>query len=116
MNLQTILIFFIIAAVGGITMAVLVFKNKRRPILLVALHGIVALGGFGALVYYSGISFQTGHSKTPWGSLAFFSIAIAGGLLMFFRDKYMKVGIKKWMPLVHGSAALIGIILLLFAL
>ena len=111
MSIQTILIFFVITAIGGATLATLVFKDKKRPLLIVAVHGILALSGIALLTYYSAMQFElNGNKFTPYSSLVFFSFAAVGGFYMFFRDKYQKAKIQKWMPLIHGGLALAGII------
>ena len=113
MSLTGILIIFLLAAGGGATMAYMVLKDKKRPLFLVAAHGFFALAGFALLAFTGAHDFETsGNKGTPNASIAFFAVAIAGGIYMFFRDKYQKKKLEKWMPFVHGSAALLGIIFL----
>ena len=116
MSLLTITIFFIITASIGAYLLTLVLKDKKRPIYIVAIHGIMAITSFALLLYFSGSSvggIQMGNIKgVPNNSITFFGIAIVGGAYMFVRDKILKKGIQKWMPFVHAGAALAGIILL----
>ncbi|HEX8546621.1 MAG TPA: hypothetical protein VF691_06635 [Cytophagaceae bacterium] len=116
MSLNTITIFFIITALGGAVLLTFVLKDKNRPMYIVAIHGLMALTSFALLLYFSGSEVggvQMGNIKgVPNNSIVLFSIAIIGGVYMFVRDKIMKKGIQKWMPFVHASAALLGIIFL----
>lgn len=116
MSNTTLIIFFLIAAAGGTMLLTLVLKDKRRPILLVAAHGIVALAAYALLSFSLG---EDAYFESPFQlkSYAFvaFSFAAVGGLYMLIRDKFLKIGIQKWMPFVHGGLALTGILILILA-
>jgi hypothetical protein len=116
MSNTTLIIFFLVAAAGGTMLLTLVLKDQRRPIILVALHGIIALAAYALLSFSIG---EEALVKSPYQlkSYAFvaFSFAAVGGLYMFVRDKFLKIGIQKWMPFVHGGLALTGIVILILA-
>jgi hypothetical protein len=111
MNIFHIIIIFSVAALLGATLFSFVFSNKKRPIYLVALHGIFALVGIGTLYFYVGDETMD-QKHAPMTSVAFISLAAAAGIFMLIRDKVMDAGIPKWMPFIHGSAAFIGYVLL----
>ena len=78
---------------------------------MVALHGIFALVSIGTLYFY--VSDETMDQKhAPITSVVFISFAALGGIYLLVRDKILDIGIPKWMPFIHGGAALIGYALL----
>jgi hypothetical protein len=117
MSNLSIIIFFILTASLGITLLVLVLQNKRRPIYIVAIHGIFAMASYGLLTFNVADKADRFVEEWPLESYAFvfFSFAILGGIYMLVRDKILKLGIKKWMPFVHGGLAAIGLIILIVA-
>jgi hypothetical protein len=111
MNVFHVIIIFSITALLGVTLFSFVLNNKKRPIFLVALHGIFALVGIGTLYFYAGDETMD-QTHAPMTSIAFLSLAATAGIFMLIRDKVMGVGVPKWMPMIHGTAAVIGYILL----
>jgi len=113
-----VIIFFIVTATFGLVLLTFVMRNKRRPIYLVAIHGLLAVASYGVLTYNIGlkareeqltdVSFPLEHY-----AYVFFSFAAVGGLFMLVRDKLLNKGIPKWLPFLHGGAAAIGLILLI---
>lgn len=115
-----IIILFVIAASVGAYLYSFVLRDKKRPILIVALHGIIAFSTFGLLTFNVGHQvreYQLFIYDYPLEALAFvfFGLAATGGVYMFFRDKFLKKDIKKWMPLIHGGLAVTGLIILIIA-
>ncbi|MBX9850235.1 MAG: hypothetical protein K2X86_00580 [Cytophagaceae bacterium] len=115
MSNKSIIIFFVITAIFGIILLTMVLKDQRRPIYIVAIHGILAIASYSLLTY--NISMQRLTDTYPMETYAwvFFSFGALGGFYMFFRDKVLKMGIKKWMPFIHGGLGAIGLIILILA-
>ncbi len=117
MSNTSIIIFFILTAILGVTLLILVIQDKRRPIFLVAIHGILALASYGLLTY--SIADRADRFVGDWPmetyAFVFFSFAILGGIYMLVRDKILKLGVQKWMPFVHGGLAATGLIILVIA-
>jgi hypothetical protein len=111
MNVYHIIIIFSITALLGVTLLSFVLNNKKRPIFIVALHGIFALVGIGTLYFYSADETMD-QNHAPMSSIALLSLAAVAGIFMLVRDKAMGAGVPKWMPFIHGSVALLGYILL----
>lgn len=116
MNNIYIIVGFIVAASLGIYMLTLVLKEKKRPILIVGIHGVIALATYAVLTYLVGVEAHT-TSQYTIEAYAFvaFSFAAIGGLYMVIRDKLLKQGIPKWIPFIHGGLALTGLIILIIA-
>lgn len=111
-----IIVIFLIAASFGLYLLSLVLKEKKRPILIVALHGIIALAAYGVLTFTVGMqAWATSQHTVEAYAFVAFSFAAVGGIYMVIRDKLLKQGIKKWMPFVHGGLALTGLIILVIA-
>jgi hypothetical protein len=113
-----IIIFFIVTASFGLVLLTFVMRNKRRPIYLVAIHGLLAVASYGMLTYNVGLKAreeQLANVNYPLEHYAyvFFSFAAVGGLFMLIRDKVLNKGIPKWLPFVHGGLAAIGLIFLI---
>jgi hypothetical protein len=96
---------FAIAAVGGITMAVFVFKNRYPPLFLIVLHGFFGLGALGIAIW------SVGTPGTPsvvdYGIVSVL-LAALGGLFLIsfqFRDEVQ----PKVVVVVHGLAAVTGV-------
>lgn len=111
-NIWTVVIFFVITASIGLAMYVLyVLPGKNRPMPLAAIHGMFAFISISMLTYF--ISTQVGATNNTLNTAyLFFAIAAAGGIGMFVRDKFMKLPLPKWVPLLHAGAAITGFALL----
>jgi hypothetical protein len=108
--MTTILIFFGLAAVGGLTMAFIRFRGAPTPPLpLALLHGAGAATGLILLLLYV-MRGGGGGLVTP--ALICFVLAAVGGFAMFAMHLT-----KKALPIplvvIHGIAAVIGFSLLL---
>jgi hypothetical protein len=116
MSKSSIIICFVITAMVGIALLTLVLKDKRRPMLLVAIHGILAAGSYGLLSYFVGNkTYVTSHYNLESYAFVAFSFAAMGGIYMLIRDKVLKQGLKKWMPFIHGGFAATGLIILILS-
>lgn len=100
---------FEMAAVGGITLAVLRFRGKNLPMPLALAHGLFAAAG---LVLILAISVRQGLPGAAGASLWLFLAAALGGFFLFsyhLRTKLLPTAVV----LVHGLLALSGFALLL---
>jgi hypothetical protein len=103
-----------LAALGGLTMAVIRLRGAPRPPTWLALaHGAVAATGLVLLVY------ATLTSATPFlaqVALGVFVLAALGGAAMFFLFHLREKALPIPMVIGHGLAALTGYVLLLLSL
>jgi hypothetical protein len=104
------LTLFAVAALGGITMAVLRLRGMPRPPLWLALaHGLVAAAGFGFLIYEA---VSVGLGSLALIALVVLVLAALGGSVLFLgfdlRGKELPVAFV----FAHGLIALTGFMLL----
>lgn len=105
------LIFFAVAALGGLTLAYLRLSNKELPTPLALLHGALAAVGIVLLLI---AVIGTGGGGGPLAALILFAIAALGGFLLFsfhMRKKQLPIGVMT----VHGLVAVIAFVVLLVA-
>jgi hypothetical protein len=101
------------AALGGLTLAIIRFRDAPRPPTVIALiHGAVAASGVGTLLY---VVFTREVSNLFKTSLLLFLAAALGGSAMFFGFHLRGRELPKALVLGHGLIALAGLILLLKA-
>jgi hypothetical protein len=111
MNVFHIIIIFSITALLGGTLLNFVLNNKKRPMFIVALHGIFALFSIGSLYYYvADENMDLKHA--PMTCAVVFGFAAIGGIYLLIRDKILDQPIPKWMPFIHAGAAVTGYVLL----
>jgi hypothetical protein len=104
----------VLAALGGIVMAAMILRGRERPPIAIALiHGAAAATGVALLA-----SAVLGSGTGGLARYAFyvFLVAIAGGATMFLGFHLRKKPIPKAFVLIHGSAAAVGLALLIAAL
>lgn len=110
--LMTAIVLFAIAAVGGLSMAVLHFRGKTPPpTLLAAVHGLLAASGLVVLLL---AVLKIGMSGTPAIALGLFLLAALGGfaLLSFhLRGRALPNGLVAG----HGLLAVAAFLVLLTA-
>ncbi|HET9158527.1 MAG TPA: hypothetical protein VFN91_17760 [Myxococcaceae bacterium] len=104
------LVLFAVAALGGLTMAVIRLRGAERPPTgLALLHGALAAAGLIALIV---AMTETGVPAQARTALVFFIVAALGGFYLF--AQHMQ---KKALPipimLVHALVAVIGFVILL---
>jgi hypothetical protein len=106
--------FFLMAALGGLTIAGMRLRGTPRPPTWLALgHGTIAAVGLGSLAY---AAMTTTLPTLALVSLGLFVLAALGGATMFtlfhLREKPLPIPLM----LGHGAAALLAFVLLLVAI
>ena len=114
--MQTAAVLFVLAALGGLAMvAMRVSKNQNPPTALAIGHGVIAAAGLITLIYAVFTSTVTAPDMAKW-SIGVFVVAALGGLGMFalfhLRGRLLPI----WMMLGHGAVAVVGLVLLLWAI
>ncbi len=105
------LVLFAVAAVGGLTLAILRSRGKALPFGLALAHGAFAAGGLVALI----LAVVGAGAATPnliKVALAVFVAAALGGFLLFsfsMRKKEIPIGVM----VVHALAAVTALALLI---
>lgn len=105
------IIFFAIAAVGGIVLAVLRLKNQPMPPCLAMAHGGVAATGVILLIIGMGTCGQCSAALTT--SLILFVLAAAGGVTMAAAFSMRKKTLPIPLMFAHGALAVVAFLLLL---
>lgn len=101
-----------LAALGGLVLAVMHFRNKHVPLALALAHGGAAAPGVAVVVYANLLREDRTDEMTVAMYLLLFA-AIAG-LTMFFRHGRRR-RIPRPLIVLHGSIALIAYVLVLMA-
>lgn len=112
--MKTAAILFGLAALGGLTLAILRLSGTEIPPTWMAIgHGIVAVTALGTLIYAA-----AQHGLPSWGkgALTFFILAAAGGLFMFLNYHMADQPLPIPLVLLHGGLAITGFSLLITAL
>lgn len=104
--------FFTIAVLLGALLASYVLTNKNTPKAVAFIHGAFAVAGLVLLILYLLIS-NTFISWLPFLSLGLFVLAALGGGLLIYKDLTGKP-IPKLVVVGHGTAALAGLIILVY--
>jgi len=103
------LILFALAAVGGLTMAVIRLRGKPLPPMGLALaHGAAAAAGLIALL----VAVKQSAPPVATTALIVFLIAAAGGFVLFF-SHLRKVALPIWLVAVHALVAVAAFVTLL---
>lgn len=102
------IIVFVLAALGGIFMIAKVLSDKRPPRAVAYIHGILGATAYGVFLFYS-FGAQSGLIT---GITIFLTIAVLGGLALFSIDT-IKKKVPKAGAILHATAAITGVILLL---
>jgi hypothetical protein len=109
--LTSSIVLFAIAALGGLTLAVLRFRNKPLPMPLALLHGLLAAT---ALVLLLVVALGTSGTTLEKGALGGFVIAALGGFFLFslhVRKRTLPVAVV----VIHGLVAVGAFVTLLLA-
>ena len=104
-----IISLFALAAILGIFLLVCLVRNKPVSKYIPILHGVLAGAGLIALIFYA-----VSHPSVLT-SLILFASAALGGLYMLFTFRSGKKP-PKLVPFVHGSLAIIALILLIYSI
>ncbi len=104
-------LFFGVAAVGGVTMAVMRVGGRELPPLWLALaHGVLAASGLVALVI--SVATVSGSPLALWSLVGFLVAALGGFLLFSFHLR------RKALPLpvvgIHAFVAVVSFVVLLW--
>ena len=111
--LQTAVVLFTLAALGGLVMAFIRFGGKRNPpAWLAMLHGLLAAAGLTLLAY---ATFTTGVPGTAQLALLLFLVAAGGGAILSLAYKWRQILLPAWLVGVHAVAAVLAYVLLLAA-
>lgn len=111
--MQTALVLFAIAAVGGITMAGIRFSGKPHPpTALAMLHGFLSAAALTLLIY---AACTVGLPNLALTATLLFVVAAIGGIVMNLNYHWKMLPLPKWLVLVHGAIAVAGFLCLLIA-
>ncbi|MFB9760620.1 hypothetical protein [Ectobacillus funiculus] len=105
-------ILFAVAALGGLVLGILGFRQRDLPMWLSLIHGVVAAGGLITLIL--GVV-QGNAGLLPILSLILFLIAALGGFVLFSYHLRQKPH-PKGLIVIHALAAAIAFILLLIGI
>jgi hypothetical protein len=105
-------VLFAVAALGGLTLAVLHLKKKSLPYSLALLHGLMGAGGLAVLIL--GVM-KIGFSGAPALALGIFLITALGGFFLF-SFHVRKKSLPTPMVFIHGLAAVTAFVILLLAI
>lgn len=110
--ISTAIILFAVAALAGATMAVLHFRGRAAPpVVLAVLHGLLAASG---LVVLALAVLRSGAGGAPAAALGLFLLAALGGFgLLSFHLRRRRL--PNALVLGHGLLAVAGFLLLLAA-
>ena len=115
-------VLFAIAALGGLTLAILHFRARGKthpPTSLAMLHGLLAVVAVIFLII--GIAatpsgFSAGFASMAVTSLVLFVLAALGGAYMFLGKHLRGEPLPTPVVVIHGLAAVAGFVLLLIYL
>jgi uncharacterized membrane protein HdeD (DUF308 family) len=113
LSMQTAAVLLALAALGGLSMAGIRFAGKPHPPTWLAMaHGFIAGAAVTLLVYDF---FTTGLPGPAQLGLLLFLLATAGGIVLNLGYHWKQLPLPRWMVVVHGLVAVVGFVLLLFA-
>lgn len=111
--MQTAAGLLTIAALGGVTMAVIRFSGKPRPPTWLAMaHGFLSAAAITLLLY---AAFTVGLPPLAKTALALFLFAAVGGVVMNLNYHWKLLPLPKWLVIVHAGIAVSGFLALLGA-
>lgn len=107
-------ILFALAALGGLTLAVMHFRSggrERPPTALAVGHGLIAAVALVLLII--GVLGAAGPSMLPVAALAIFVVAALGGAYLFLGKHLRGQPLPSAVVVVHGLVAVAGFLVLL---
>ena len=111
--MQAALILLALAALGGLTLAVIRMRGAPWPPMWMALgHGAIAAAGVGTLMYSAATS---GIPTMAQVALGVFILAALGGSALFFGFHMRRKPLPVALVLGHGLIAAAGYVLLLLS-
>lgn len=108
-------VLFAVAALGGLTLAVMHFRSggRERPsTALAVVHGLVAAIAL-VLLIIGVLGAPAGASALPVVALAIFVLAALGGAYLFLGKHLRGQALPSPVVMVHGLAAVAGFLVLL---
>jgi hypothetical protein len=113
MSMLTIAIsLFLVAATGGLTMAIFIFKNRYPPFFLIGAHGFFGLGALALAIWTTGMPGTP--SLVDYGIVAIMLGAVGGIFLISFQ--FRNEAQPKIVVVLHALVAVSGVSCLLLAL
>lgn len=104
------IILFAVAALGGLTLAAMRFRNRPLPMSLALIHGVVAAAGLVLLLIVALGANGTSPQKL---ALIIFVVAALGGFYLFSRHvRGRELPIP--MVVIHGLVAVVAFVTLLY--
>ena len=112
--MKTSAVLFALAAIGGLIMALIRFRGADRPPSAIAMaHGLLAAAALTLLIYAAAAAGVPSIGMVALVILVI--VAVVGvALNLLYHDK--QVPLPKPTIVIHGLVAVIGFVLLLFAL
>jgi hypothetical protein len=110
--MKTACALLVIAALGGLVMAGLVFAGKAPPAPLAMLHGLLAAAAITLLAF---AYFTVGLPALAGWALLLFVIAAAGGAFLNLNFHWKALPMPKGIVVGHAGIAVVGFALLLIA-
>jgi hypothetical protein len=111
--MQAAVITLCLAALGGLTMAILRLAGRAQPPTWMALgHGAIAVTGVVLLLRVAVVS---ALPPLAWSAVVCFGVAALGGLTMFLGFHRRGRPLPIPLMLAHGGIALLGLTLLLLS-
>ena len=111
--LQTASILFVIAALGGLLMAVIRFSTRHNPpAWLAMLHGLLAASGLTLAIY--ALCTQP-VPPTVLIAVVLFLLAAGGGAVMSLAYKWRHRLLPPWLVIAHALLAATALVVLLLA-
>jgi hypothetical protein len=110
--MKTSCVLLAIAALGGLTMAGLVFAGKAPPAPLAMLHGLLAAAAITLLAF---AYFTVGLPALASWALLLFVLAAAGGAFLNLNFHWKALPMPKGIVVAHAGIAVAGFVLLVLA-
>lgn len=111
--IDTSALLFVVAALGGLAMAIIRFsRNQNPPTWLAMLHGLLAAAGLTLLLYAALVAGVPGLAQL---AAVFLLVAALGGLVLNLRDHWRNALLSSAWVVGHAAIAVIGFVLLAIA-
>jgi hypothetical protein len=103
---------FLVAAMGGLAMAIFIFKNRYPPFFLIGAHGFFGLGALALAIWTTGMPGTP--SLVDYGIITVMLGALGGIFLISFQ--FRNEAQPKVVVVLHALTAVSGVSFLLFGL
>jgi hypothetical protein len=111
--LKTAVVLLGLTGLGGLLIAGMRFSGKPHPPSWLAMvHGLLAGAGLTLVLYPA---FTAGIPSGAWTGLLVLAAAALGGLVLNLGYHWKNLALPVWLVLVHGAAAVIGLVVLAIA-